>query len=105
MEASYASVLDRVEQVLERRGPDDRPSDQELDDLYTDACATVLLLEGEMASVERRLARAAAGDDEGETIRRARDLARRRIRLDENLIALRALVDRLNPVAGVRRFS
>ena len=107
MEERYATVQERVERVLDRHvGERDRPTQQEIDDLYTDACATVLLLEGELTSVERRLAAAAdAGAEDAVTIRRSRDLARRRAQIGANLVALRVLVDRLHTAAAERRFA
>jgi hypothetical protein len=105
MEASYSTVLDRVEEVLERhrRGPDP-PTQQEIDDVYTDACATLLLLEGERASVERRLSEAAAaGADDATVIRTSRDLARRRVQIDDNLLALRMLTHGLSSAVNGSR--
>lgn len=77
-------VLDRLERLLEQRGERDLvPSQQEIDDLYTDACAAVLVLEGERLGIERHLAGASGtGCDE---------LARRREQTDAELSALKSL--------------
>ena len=105
MEASYATVLDRVDQILERhRRAPETATQQEIDDVYTDACATLLLLEGERAAIERRLGEAAAaGGDDASVIRTSRDLARRRIQIDENLMALRLLAHGLSNAANRSR--
>lgn len=77
-------VLDRLESVLEQRREDDViPSQQEVDDLYTDLCATVLVLERERLAIERRR----AGTPEADCAERAR----RRERIDAELSALKRL--------------
>ena len=53
---THSALQERIESVLSRyRGRLERPSQQEIDDLYTDACAAVLSLEAERLSLKRRL--------------------------------------------------
>jgi hypothetical protein len=97
--SSYSAVLERIERVLARHRHDSEPpSPQEIDDLYTDACAMILTLEAERAELERRLAAMALDDSvEGkESIRRARALGGRRGEIDRELAALRPLAAHLS---------
>ena len=105
MEASYSMVVDRVEQVLERRRRGQGlPTQQEIDDLYTDACATVLFLEAKRSGLERRLAEASAGDSEdAAVVRSSRELARRSVQIDSDLRELRVLVRSLGTAADWAR--
>ena len=98
-------VADRVERVLERhRRGQGLPTQQEIDDLYTDACATVLFLEAKRSGLERRLAEAGAleGDDPA-TVRSSRELARRSVQIDSDLRELRSLVRSLGTAADWAR--
>lgn len=94
-------MLQRLDQILARhRAAADLPTQQEIDDLYTDACATALLLQGERVAVGRRLSDAAAEIfDEADLVRRSRDLARRQAQIDEELAALKSLVRSLSTAA------
>ena len=100
MSACYAEMLDRIDRVLARRRRSDAAASRdEIDGLYTDACAMVLSLEGERLELERGLAALEADAADAAVIRRSRDLARRRAELDTELDALRALTAGLSTAA------
>ena len=100
MSARYAEMLDRIDGVLARRRRSaEGASREEIDGLYTDACAMVLSLEGERMDIDRRLVALEAEAEEAVVIRNSRDLARRRAELDRELDALRALTAGLSTAA------
>src|SRR3712207_3520769 len=54
------ALQERIEKLLARhRGQPSRPSQLEINDLYTDGCAAVLALETERLRVKRRMTAAA----------------------------------------------
>jgi hypothetical protein len=89
----YTEVMDRIEAVLSRhRALSATASRQEIDDLYTDACAMILTVEGERMEVDRLLTVAVREtEDDRDAIRRSRDLAQRRVALDRDLASLRSI--------------
>ena len=91
------ALQDRIEALLERhRGQTTRPSQQEINDLYTDGCAAVLALETERLRVKRRMT-AAAFDSatDPEAARDASSLAGRSAEIVDELANLKALVRQL----------
>jgi hypothetical protein len=87
----------RIEALLERhRGHSTRPSQQEINDLYTDGCAAVLALETERLRVKRRMT-AAAFDSatDPDAAREAGTLARRSDEIVSELASLKQLVRQL----------
>ena len=91
------ALQDRIEVLLERhRGRSTRPSQQEINDLYTDGCAAVLALETERLRTKRRMT-AAAFDSatDPEAARDASDLAARSAEIVDELANLKALVRQL----------
>lgn len=101
METRYTEVMDRIEAVLGRhRALSVSASRQEIDDLYTDACAMVLTVEGERIEVDRRLnALLEEGSEDPSVVRRCRDLAQRRNSLDIDLASLRSIAAGLSTAA------
>ena len=100
MSAAPASTLvlqNRIETVLERhRGLPTSPSQQEINDLYTDGCAAVLALETERLRVKRRMTAAAIDSrDRPEAAREASALALRCDELVDELASLKQLVRQL----------
>jgi hypothetical protein len=91
------ALQDRIETLLERhRGQTTRPSQQEINDLYTDGCAAVLALETERLRVKRRMT--AAAIDSATDPEAARDAASLAVRADEivdELARLKQLVRQL----------
>jgi hypothetical protein len=89
----YTEVMDRIEAVLGRhRMLSAAASRQEIDDLYTDACAMILTVEGERIEVDRMLnALLADSSDDPGLVRRSRDLAQRRADIDRDLASLRSI--------------
>jgi ABC-type phosphate transport system auxiliary subunit len=91
------ALQDRIEALLERhRAQTTRPSQQEINDLYTDGCAAVLALETERLRVKRRMT-AAAFDSatDPEAARDASELATRSGEIVDELANLKALVRQL----------
>jgi ABC-type phosphate transport system auxiliary subunit len=91
------ALQDRIESLLERhRGQTTRPSQQEINDLYTDGCAVVLALETERLRVKRRMT-AAAYDSatDPEAAREASELAARSAEIIDELANLKQLVRQL----------
>lgn len=104
MEPTYSSVLARVEQVLAHsRDQAEPPSPQEIDDLYTDACAVILTLEGKRSRLMKRLTDVDASVDEPSVIARSRELAGKRAEIDIELVSLRALTKGLSTAAEWQR--
>lgn len=99
MAAAPSSLVlqDRIETLLERhRGQPTSPSQQEINDLYTDGCAVVLALETERLRVKRRMT--AAAIDSGADPEAARDASALALRGDElvdELARLKHLVKQL----------
>lgn len=92
-----AALQDRIEALLERyRGSDRAPTQQEINDLYTDGCAAVMMLDTERLRVKRRL-RAALFDSttDPEAAVEAQALARRNDELVEELARLNRVVRQL----------
>jgi DNA-binding response OmpR family regulator len=87
----------RIEALLTRhRGQPTSPSQQEINDLYTDGCAVVLALETERLRVKRRMT--AAAIDSANDVKAARDaaaLAQRGDELVDELASLKQLVKQL----------
>jgi hypothetical protein len=98
---NYETVLERVERVLApHRGAPHSPSPREIDDVYTDACATILTLESERAELDRALTSLLEEDgDDPAAVKQARELARRREDVGHELAALRALAASLSTAA------
>ena len=94
---SSLALQDRIEALLERyRGKDRSPSQQEIHDLYTDACAVVLALETERLRVKRRMTAAALDSAEDpDAAREAAALAARGDELVGELASLKHLVKQL----------
>jgi hypothetical protein len=94
---SSIALQERIEALLARhRGRSTSPSQQEINDLYTDGCAALLALETERLRVKRRMT-AAALDSEGDpdSAREAADLAVQGDSLVGELVNLRQLVKQL----------
>jgi hypothetical protein len=91
------ALQDRIEALLDRyRGQPASPSQQEINDLYTDGCAAVLSLETERLRVKRRMT--AAAIDSAEDPEAAREAAALAVRSDElinELANLKQLVKQL----------
>lgn len=84
---SSLSLQHQIESLLTRyRGQEASPSKQEINDLYTDACATVLALETERLRVKRRMT--AAVLDSPEDPEAAREAATLALRADELVVEL-----------------
>ena len=94
---SSLALQSRIEMLLERhRGQTTRPSQQEINDLYTDGCAAVLALETERLRVKRRMTAAAIDSaTDAEAAREASELAGRSDEIVTELAALKALVRQL----------
>jgi hypothetical protein len=90
-------LQDRIEALLERhRAQSTRPTQQEINDLYTDGCAAVLALETERLRVKRRLTAAAIdGAADPEAAREAGALAQRSDEIVRELARLKDLVRQL----------
>ena len=91
------ALQDRIETLLDRhRRRSTRPSQQEINDLYTDGCAAVLALETERLRVKRRMT-AAAFDSatDSEAAQEAATLAARSAEIVDELANLKALVRQL----------
>ena len=101
MAERYTEVMDRIDTMLSRhRALSAAASRQEIDDLYTDACAMILTAEGERMEVDRELTAVLKGTrTTPEAIRRSRDLAQRRIALDRDLASLRSIAAGLSTAA------
>lgn len=97
----YTEVMGRIDAMLSRhRALPAAANRQEIDDLYTDACAMILTAEGERMEVDRELTAVLKGDvDDAEAIRHSRDLAQRRVVLDRDLAALRSIAAGLSTAA------
>jgi hypothetical protein len=95
--ASSLMLQNRIETVLERhRGLPTSPSQQEINDLYTDGCAAVLALETERLRVKRRMTAAAIDSPtDPEAAHDAAELARRGDELVDELASLKQLVKQL----------
>lgn len=91
------ALQDRIEALLERhRGQSTRPSQQEINDLYTDGCAAVLALETERLRVKRRMTAAAIDSaNDPDAAREASALATRSDELIDELARLKQLVKQL----------
>ena len=91
------ALQDRIEALLERhRGQTTRPSQQEINDLYTDGCAAVLALETERLRVKRRMTAAAIDSAaDPDAAREASNLATRSAELIDELARLKRLVKQL----------
>lgn len=91
------ALQDRIEALLDRyRGQPGSPSQQEINDLYTDGCAAVLALETERLRVKRRMTAAAIDSaDDPEAAREAAALAIRSDELIDELARLKQLVKQL----------
>jgi hypothetical protein len=84
------ALQDRIEALLGRyRGQESSPSQQEINDLYTDGCAAVLALETERLRVKRRMTAAAL--DSAEDLEAAREAATLAMRSDELVVELARL--------------
>ena len=94
---SSLALQDRIEALLARhRGKPTSPSQQEIDDLYTDGCAAVLALETERLRVKRRMTAAAIDSaSHPDAAREASALARRGDELADELARLKQLVKQL----------
>jgi hypothetical protein len=81
------ALQNRIEALLGRyRGQESSPSQQEINDLYTDGCAAVLALETERLRVKRRMT--AAAIDSAEDPDAAREAATLALRGDELVVEL-----------------
>src|SRR5919112_718277 len=85
------ALQDRIEALLERyRGQPTSPSQQEINDLYTDGCAAVLQLETERLRVKRRMTAAAIDSaTDPDAAREASELATRSDELVDELARLK----------------
>ncbi len=84
------ALQDRIQTLLGRyRGQESSPSQQEINDLYTDGCAAVLALETERLRVKRRMTAAAL--DSAEDVDAAREAATLALRSDELVVELARL--------------
>ena len=94
---SSLALQDRMEALLERyRGQISSPSQQEINDLYTDGCAAVLALETERLRVKRRMTAAALDSlEDPEAAREAATLALRADELVVEMAHLKQLVRQL----------
>lgn len=94
---SSLALQDRIETLLGRhRGEPTRPSQREINDLYTDGCAAVLALETERLRVKRRMTAAALDSaDDPDAAREASALAARTDELIDELVRLKQLVRQL----------
>ena len=91
---THSALQERIESVLSRYcGRPEHPSQEEIDDLFTDGCAAVLSLEAERLTLKRRLMaikadrvsdRGAASD--------AAELERLSRLVSDELVALHSLV-------------
>src|SRR5215210_5929047 len=88
------ALQDKIETLLERyKGRPGSPSQQEINDLYTDGCAAVLQLETERLRVKRRMTAAAIDSvDDPQAAREASQLAARGDDLVGELASLKQLV-------------
>jgi hypothetical protein len=93
MGTGYADVMNRVEHLLSRhRRLSAAASLQEIDDLYTDACAMILTAETERMEINRDLTDLLEDVSEDlAVVRRSRDLAQRLAQLDRDLVSLRSI--------------
>ena len=94
---SSLALQDRIESLLDRySGEASSPSQQEINDLYTDGCAAVLALETERLRVKRRMTAAALDSQEDpEAAREAGALALQADELVVELSQLKQLVKQL----------
>jgi hypothetical protein len=94
---SSIAMQDRIEALLGRyRGQESSPSQQEINDLYTDGCAAVLALETERLRVKRRMTAAAIDSvEDPDAAREAASLAMRGDELVGELAHLKQLVKQL----------
>lgn len=84
---SSLALQDRIETLLDRyRGQIASPSQQEINDLYTDGCAAVLALETQRLRVKRRMTAAAL--DSVEDRDAAREAASLALMADELVVEL-----------------
>ncbi len=99
---SSTALQNHIEALLERhRVHSTRPSQQEINDIYTDGCAAILSLETERLRVKRRMTAAAmdsasdpeAAEEAAELARQSEELALELTRLKELVRQLRAAVD------------
>lgn len=92
-----ALLHDQIDALLARyRAGSDRPSPQEINDLYTDGCAAVLQLETERLRVKRRMKAAMLdGAFDDDAAREAAALCRRNDELIEELALLTLVVRQL----------
>ena len=115
---SSLALQDRIETLLDRyRGQISSPSQQEINDLYTDGCAAVLALETERLRVKRRMTAAALDSlEDPDAAREAATLAVQADELVGELSQLKQLVKQLraavdyaqdeeSPVLPRRRFK
>ena len=91
------ALQSRIEALLARhRDQPTRPSQLEINDLYTDGCAAILALETERLRVKRRMTAAAIDSAEDpEAAREAASLALRADELVDELARLKQLVRQL----------
>ena len=94
---SSLALQDRIEALLERhRGQPTSPSQQEINDIYTDGCAAILALETARLRVKRRMTAAAIDSPrDPEAAREAAALATRCDELVDELARLKQLVRQL----------
>ena len=94
---SSLALQDRIETLLDRyRGETSSPTQQEINDLYTDGCAAVLALETERLRVKRRMTAAALDSlEDPEAAREAAGLALQGDALVVELSQLKQLVKQL----------
>ena len=94
---STLALQDRIEALLARhRDKPTRPSQLEINNLYTDGCAAILALETERLRVKRRMTAAAIDSaDDPDAAREASSLAVRADELVDELAGLKQLVRQL----------
>ncbi len=94
---SSLALQDRIEALLDRyRGETSSPSQQEINNLYTDGCAAVLALETERLRVKRRMTAAALDSlEDPDAAREAATLAVQADELVTELAQLKQLVKQL----------
>ena len=93
MNARHSVIVARIEELIARnRDRDGRPVREEIDELYTDACAMALALESERMDIDRRLRGARNGTSPGDLSRRGAEIAR-------ELRELRELIAHLSTAA------
>jgi len=94
---SSLALQDQIESLLERyRGQQMSPSQQEINDLYTDGCAAILALETERLRVKRRMTAAVLDSpSDPDAAREAVELATRGDEIVLELARLKQLVKQL----------